>query len=65
MFTTTVAEIYNVSLTADKYADTVAPNRTLTYTLTVENTGNMNDTYNLTVDDPKPEQNRDETSAAG
>ncbi|RJS72965.1 hypothetical protein CW714_03880, partial [Methanophagales archaeon] len=43
---------YGINLTADKYADTVAPNRTLTYTLRVRNTGNMNDTYNLTVDDP-------------
>ena len=48
---TTARPPYDVELTADKYADEVAPNKTMTYTLTVRNTGTMNDTYNVTVDD--------------
>jgi PGF-CTERM protein len=47
--TTVVAKQYGVTLTPDKTSATITEGQTATYTLTVENTGNTEDTINLTI----------------
>jgi len=49
--TTTVSQapVYGISLTVDKNSQTVNKNIDATYTITIQNTGNQPDTYNLTV----------------
>jgi uncharacterized membrane protein len=47
--TTTTVISYGVNLTVDKKENTTVAGENATYTLTVENTGSVADTYNLTV----------------
>ena len=47
---TGVAPVYGVNLTVDKTEDTTYQNVNATYTLTVNNTGTVEDTFDLTVD---------------
>lgn len=49
--TTTVSQapVYGVSLTVDKNSQSVNKNENASYILTIQNTGNQQDTFNLTV----------------
>ena len=50
--TTTVKTVYDVKLTVDKEAKPTVATLNATYSLTVNNTGNVVDSYTLTVDNP-------------
>ena len=57
--TTTTVISYGVNLTVDQKANTTVVGENATYTLTLENTGSVADTYNLTV------TNQDNASVTG
>ncbi|RZB28881.1 MAG: hypothetical protein AEth_01485 [Candidatus Argoarchaeum ethanivorans] len=50
-FTTQAATLHDVNLTVDNETKLTTPGVTVTYTLTVKNTGNVNDMFNLVIDD--------------
>ncbi|HJH27407.1 MAG TPA: hypothetical protein C5S37_11770, partial [Methanophagales archaeon] len=47
---TVAGPVYGVDLTVDQAERTVAPNENATYTLTVKNTGNTGDTFDIAID---------------
>lgn len=47
--TTTQAEYYGLTMSADSTSSTIKPGNEANYTLTIKNTGNRQDTYNLEV----------------